>query len=628
MQPDDRRDAERSTDAEPRYDYIVVGSGAGGGPVAANLAEAGYRVLLMEAGGEPDSYDYQVPAFHPGASENPEMSWEFFVRHYADEDQQRRDSKYSPEHKGVFYPRAASIGGCTAHHAMILLYPHNTDWDGIARITGDQSWRAGRMRRYFQRIENCRYRTVQRLLQRILRWNPSRHGFDGWLETNKADPRMLLDDKAMVRLVERAASTALYENANPLTQLWHSLRGLLDPNDWGLIKGDRIGLRITPLTTARGRRLGARERIQAARRAFPDRLHVLTGALVTRVLLDANQRAVGVEYLRGEHLYAADPDRRDAAGLEPLTERVAREVILAGGAFNTPQLLQLSGIGPPELLERCGIPVRVALPGVGANLQDRYEVTVVHRMKAPFALLKGATMKGPDPGEEPDPQFRLWEQGRGPYTTNGAVTAIVRRSSAAEAGKGPSDLVLFGLLTNFRGYFPGYSREVRAATQYFSWAVLKGHTRNSAGTVHIRSKDPTERPEINFRYFDEGSAGAEEDLDAVVESVELIRRMMRGVSDLVAEETVPGPQVRTREEIRQFVKDEAWGHHASCTCKIGAADDPNAVLDSQFRVRGTQGLRVVDASVFPRAPGLFIVSAIYMIAEKACDDILAATRAG
>lgn len=615
-------------DDASRYEYVVVGSGAGGGPVAANLAEAGHRVLLMEAGGAPDSYDYQVPAFHPAASENKEMSWEFFVRHYADEAQQRRDSKYTPERRGVFYPRAATVGGCTAHHAMILLYPHNSDWDEIARVTGDDSWRAKKMRRYFQRLENCRYRSIQRILQRVLRWNPSRHGFDGWLENDKADPLMVLDDRALLRLIVKGVKKALFASDHPVKQAWHSLTGLFDPNDWAMVMGNRVGMRVTPLSIARGRRLGTRERIQAVQRACPDRLHLMTGALVTRVLLDADNRAIGVEYLPGEHLYAADPSPRDAREVLPRQVFATREVILSGGAFNTPQLLQLSGIGPAALLERHGIPVRVDLPGVGANLQDRYEVAVVNRMQKPFALLAGATMKAPDPGEDPDPQFRLWQRGRGPYATNGAVISIVARSAAARDAKGPPDLVLFGLVTNFRGYFPGYSREVRAATQYFTWAVLKAHTNNHSGTVAIRSKDPTAVPAIDFRYFDEGNDAAGEDLEAVVEAVQLARRMTAGVGDLVAEETVPGPGVASPEQIRRFVKDEAWGHHASCTCKIGAADDPAAVLDSRFRVRGTRGLRVVDASVFPRAPGLFIVSAIYMIAEKASDDILADARAG
>jgi choline dehydrogenase len=629
MEPDEF-DSGRSPQGGDPFDYIVVGSGAGGGPVAANLAEAGYRVLLMEAGGAPDSYDYQVPAFHPAASENKTMSWEFFVRHYADEEQQRRDRKYTPERNGVFYPRAATLGGCTAHHAMILLYPHNRDWDEIARITGDASWRAASMRHYFQRLENCRYRRVQRFLQRLLRWNPSRHGFDGWLEVNKADPLMVLDDRAMLRLIRKGVKAALFANMHPLRQIWHSLTGLFDPNDWAVVKGNRVGLRVTPLSISQGHRRGARERIQAVQRDLPDRLRVLTGALVTRVLFDdGDRRAIGVEYLAGQHLYDADPSAREARSGTLNRVFAGREVILSGGAFNTPQLLQLSGIGPADLLRRHGIEVLVDLPGVGTNLQDRYEVTVVHRMKAPFALLEGATMKAPDPGETPDPQFRQWQsEGRGPYATNGAVISIVRRSAAAQAVAGPPDLVLFGLLTNFRGYFPGYSREVRAATQYFSWAVLKARTNNRSGTVAIRSADPTAVPEIDFHYFNEGDDASGEDLEAVVEAVELARRMMDGARELVAEETVPGPKVRTREQIRQFVRDEAWGHHASCTCKIGATDDPYAVLDSRFRVRGTKNLRVVDASVFPRAPGLFIVSAIYMIAEKASDDILADARAG
>jgi choline dehydrogenase-like flavoprotein len=149
---------------QPQYEYIVVGSGAGGGTVAARLAEAGRSVLLLEAGGDPcelpDSRlpeDYQVPAFHAFASENPAMRWDFFVRHYADEQRQRKDSKYSSDRGGILYPRAGTLGGCTAHNAMIFVYPHNQDWDDIARSTGDPSWRAGNMRRYFELLEDCRH---------------------------------------------------------------------------------------------------------------------------------------------------------------------------------------------------------------------------------------------------------------------------------------------------------------------------------------------------------------------------------------------------------------------------------------------------------------------------------------
>ena len=216
------------------------------------------------------------------------------------------------------------------------------------------------------------------------------------------------------------------------------------------------------------------------------------------------------------------------------TVLATREVILAGGAFNTPQLLQLSGIGPAALLARHGIPVRVELPGVGANLQDRYEVAVVNRMKRPFALLKGATMTAPGPGEAPDPQFRLWQEGRGPYATNGAVVSITRHSAQAQAAGAAPDMVLFGLATNFHGYFPGYSLECRAAHQYFSWAVLKGHTSNRSGSVAIRSSDPAAVPEIDFRYFNDGRDGDEDDLEAVVDAVELARRMTLGAAQSFA----------------------------------------------------------------------------------------------
>jgi len=128
------------------YEYIVVGSGAGGGTVAARLAEAGRSVLLLEAGGDPGDLadprlpeDYQVPAFHAFASENPAMRWDFFVRHYADEQRQLKDTKYRCAQGGVLYPRAGTLGGCTAHNAMIFVYPHNQDWDDIAQLTGDSS---------------------------------------------------------------------------------------------------------------------------------------------------------------------------------------------------------------------------------------------------------------------------------------------------------------------------------------------------------------------------------------------------------------------------------------------------------------------------------------------------------
>ena len=154
--------------------------------------------------------------------------------------------------------------------------------------------------------------------------------------------------------------------------------------------------------------------------------------------------------------------------------------------------------------------------------------------------------------------------------------------------------------------------------------------KNQGGTVKLKSANPRERPAINFHYFDDGDVDQGQDvndLTAVVNGVEFVRRIA-AKSDRVDlfttyTERWPGAQADTRAEIADWVKKEAWGHHASCSAPIGADSDPNAVLDSRFRVRGTSGLRVVDASVFPKIPGFFIVTSVYMIGEKAADAILA-----
>src|SRR5262249_54441511 len=151
------------------------------------------------------------------------------------------------------------------------------------------------------------------------------------------------------------------------------LASAADPNDRGWARRNAEGLCYAPLTTRNHQRIGARERVLDAMKRYPDRLRLELNALAAKVLLDRDQRAVGVEYLRGGRLYGAHC-RPSAATGERREIRASREVILAGGAFNTPQLLMLSGIGPPEVLARHGIDVRVDLPGVGRNLQDRYEI--------------------------------------------------------------------------------------------------------------------------------------------------------------------------------------------------------------------------------------------------------------
>src|SRR5439155_921675 len=183
-------------------------------------------------------------------------------------------------------------------------------------------------------------------------------------------------------------------------------------------------------------------------------------------------------------------------------------------------------IGDPDVLASCGIRMRIPLRGVGRNLQDRYEVPIVNRMKKPWDMLDQATFT------TSDPQYRRWaEQRRGVYTSNGALLCVIQRSGPGEQAP-----------------------------------------------------------------------------------------------DLFAKEELPGDDVQSDADLRRFVRDHAWGHHASCTCAIGP-EASGGVLTADFKVHRTQGLRVVDASVFPRTPGLFIVSAIYMIGEKAADAIVASAQA-
>ncbi len=601
-------------------DYVIVGSGAGGGTLAARLAEAGMSVVVLEAGADACAVeaprlpaDYEVPAFHAFASENPAMSWDFFVRHYADEARQRRDPKYIAERGGVFYPRGATLGGCTAHNAMILLRPHPIDWEDIAALTGDASWRATAMQRYWQRLENCLHRPGWRWLAR-LGIDPTGHGWDGWLTTEQAKPTEVFGDDVLITTMLDAARAALRDGANLLPGLGALFSSRADPNDLRVSGSTALELCYTPLTTTDHQRIGTRERLLDVASRHPGRLRIELNALATRILFDAETRAIGVEYLKGEQLYRASAIAGSATG-DVREIRVRREVILSGGAFNTPQLLMLSGIGPPDALAKQGILLRVPLPGVGRNLQDRYEVGVVSRMRQPWRALDGARF------DMHDPVYREWHDKRnGMYISNGAALAA---SLCSTPDRSVPDLFCMALLARFSGYYPGYSREIAAHHDYLTWALLKAHTTNRSGTVTLGSSDPRDPPVVNFHYFDESSEAFAEDLRSVVAGIRFIRTMTEPLKQagLLLDEELPGDHLQTDEQLAQFVRDNAWGHHASCSCAIGSIS-ANGVLDGRLRVHGTSGLRVVDASVFPRIPGFFIVSAIYMVAEKAADMIL------
>ena len=557
-------------------------------------------MLLIEAGSAPESYNYQVPSFHAYSTEDKEMAWNFFVHHY-DTDEGR-----------IFYPRAGTLGGCTAHNAMITMVPHDSDWNGIADLTGDDSWSAEQMWKYFQRVERCSYRQPPKPGQN----DPSGHGYAGWLTTSRVDPSIAIGDKEVIRTVMSAMRLGIrrFWRRGLIRRIRHFRQTLDDPND----KRNRAafeGMTTTiPLATQNGKRNGTREFLRVVQMKYPRRLTIRMNTLATSVVFDENKRAVGVKCREGRNLYRADPNATEAPSYEEKSYGCTGEVILAGGAFNTPQLLMLSGIGPAAHLRQFGIPVVVDRPGVGKNLQDRYEVGVVAEMKKPFRMLQDASFQ-PLPA---DPVFQEWLRGRGLYTSNGTMAALILKS---DPSKQDPDLFIFALPGDFHGYFVGYSKEIITKRKnHLTWAILKAHTNNIGGTVTLRSANPFDTPDIQFHYFEEGTDTKGEDLDAVVEAVKLVRKMNKLNRDL-AQEIIPGCDVPD-DRLREWIGKHAWGHHASCSCRMGKPEDPDAVVDSRFRVIGTKGLRIVDASVFPRIPGFFIVTPIYMISEKAADVIV------
>lgn len=616
------------------YEYIVVGSGAGGGPVAARLALAGHKTLLIEAGDDQGSdVNYTVPAYNAKASEDPALSWNFFVHHYADDARQALDYKTTYETpdggeyigldpppgstlKGTLYPRTGTLGGCTAHNAMVAIYPDESDFEYIANLTGDSSWSPANMRNYFVKLENNHY----------LPPGVPGHGYDGWLDTEYTPLSVVLGDPELLSVLSGGAF-ALGNLTGTVFDIATLAAG--DANADSAARDSTEAFYQIPLSSNDAKRTGSREFVVSVRDATnPDGskkypLDVRTNCFVTKVTFDQSTtppRATGVEFLDGEYLYKASPLSGTSGTGTPGSATASREVIVAGGVYNSPQLLKLSGIGPAAELQKFGIPVIHDLPGVGTNLQDHYEIAVQGHVPIDWLALAGCTFEF---NGQPDPCLTRWENpilgNRGIYSSTGFGATMFFKSTASSDGN--YDAFIFGGPVNFRGYFPGYSVNISDAHNWFTWAILKSHPRNNAGTVTLQSADPLEPPKIVFNYFDTGSGDYAADLQALYESVELARTAFAR-QPIPITEVLPGSNVQSQADIEDYAKNTAWGHHASCTCPIGADDDEMAVLDSSFRVRGVSGLRVVDASVYPRIPGTFTAVSTYLVGEKAADVIL------
>lgn len=633
---------ERQVVNETVYDYIVIGSGPGGGPLAANLAEAGHKVLLVDAGGDSgDSLLEQIPVLFPRATDDhPTTQWNYSVTRSSDPAAEARNEitsyslpdgtiytgLYPPadaEAIGTLYPRAGTLGGCSRHNALVAIRAFDSDWEAVADITGDTSWNGSTFQRYYEEIEHCDY-----LPNSIIG-----HGFHGWFWTQLTSLITAVQDLKVISIIASAASASGMSLIGIAYETVAGLAKILSKDINAPGRTITTGPYQMPLSMRDSTRGGARDRILQVATATGDdgnrlyHLDIKLNTLVTKIQFDTTNadgpRATGVEYLEGEALYRADT-RSDNAVVEAEGALTAsREVIIAAGAFNTPQILMLSGIGPADELLALGIRQLVDVP-VGSNLRDHIEVPVISETQTDFSLLSGCTFLYGYP-EVPDPCLERWQSGigqaaKGPYATNGLAVGTVIKTSGAPNADDP-DVMIYGGPANFPGFFPGWSElALHSDHRHWVWISLRASTPNEAGTVKLRSADPRDTPVIAFNTFEGSQIAREKDLQASYEGVAWARRAMDTLIPLDGSftETKPGRgNVSSDEEIMEYVRTNSFGHHACCTAAIGT------VLDSDFRVRGAKGLRVVDASAFPVIPGFFIQLPTYLLSKKASEAILA-----
>jgi choline dehydrogenase len=533
-----------------RWDVMIVGGGSAGCVLAERLSrDPGTRVLVLEAG-RPD-WRWDVFIHMPAALTYP-IGSRFYDWRYASEPEPFMDGRR------IFHARGKVLGGSSSINGMIFQRGNPLDYERWAAEPGMASWDFAHCLPYFKRMEDATAAAPD---------DPFR-GHNG--------PIVLERGPATNPLFEaffQAAEQAGYPRTSDVNGYQQE----------GVAPFDR--------TIRRGRRWSATRAYLDRARGRPN-LEVRTRAFVRRVLFDAT-RAIGVEVQRG------------AGAAERI---VAGEVILCGGAFNSPQLLQLSGVGPAAELARHRIPVIADLPGVGANLQDHLEVYVQHRASQPVSV---------------QPALDAWKK---PFI--GAAWLFLRRGPGAtnhfEGGgfvRSNADVAYPNLMFHFLPLAIRYDGTKPAGGHGYQVHVGPMYS-DARGSVRLRSADPADPPELRFNYL-----STEQDRREWVEAIRVARHILSrpALAAYDAGETSPGPSVESDEHILDWVRRDAeTALHPSCTAKMGVG--PDGVVDPlTMRVHGLAGLRVVDASVFPFVPNGNIYAPVMMVAEKASDAILGHT---